>query len=95
MLVPLAEGTEEFRDTVRHFYATLAEFHSKIRLVKVGKGLAGAGACGPRRMATAKRQHFPLVPSDSPAKEVESCVAEWGGSGWGGGGGEAKSEGLA
>ncbi|XP_062835889.1 protein mono-ADP-ribosyltransferase PARP10 isoform X2 [Anolis carolinensis] len=36
-LVPLVEGSEEFRDTVRHFYDTLEELHSKIRIVKVEK----------------------------------------------------------
>ncbi|XP_053101054.1 protein mono-ADP-ribosyltransferase PARP10 [Hemicordylus capensis] len=36
-LVPLAEGTEEFRETVRRFYDTLEECHSKIRIIKVEK----------------------------------------------------------
>nr|XP_060632028.1 protein mono-ADP-ribosyltransferase PARP10 [Anolis sagrei ordinatus] len=36
-LVPLVEGSEEFRDTVRRFYDTLEELHSKIRIVKVEK----------------------------------------------------------
>uniref|UniRef100_A0A8C0GWE7 Poly [ADP-ribose] polymerase n=1 Tax=Chelonoidis abingdonii TaxID=106734 RepID=A0A8C0GWE7_CHEAB len=36
-LVPLAQGSEEFRDTVRQFYDTLEDFHNKIRIVKVEK----------------------------------------------------------
>ncbi|KAG6921035.1 hypothetical protein G0U57_010928, partial [Chelydra serpentina] len=36
-LVPLAQGSEEFRDTVRRFYDTLEDFHNKIRIVKVEK----------------------------------------------------------
>uniref|UniRef100_A0A670IU48 Poly [ADP-ribose] polymerase n=1 Tax=Podarcis muralis TaxID=64176 RepID=A0A670IU48_PODMU len=36
-LVQLVEGTEEFRETVRHFYDTLEEMHNKIRIVKVEK----------------------------------------------------------
>ncbi|KAH0617289.1 hypothetical protein JD844_015325 [Phrynosoma platyrhinos] len=36
-LVPLVEGSEEFRETVRHFYDALEGFHNKIRLVKVEK----------------------------------------------------------
>uniref|UniRef100_A0A8C8S031 Poly [ADP-ribose] polymerase n=1 Tax=Pelusios castaneus TaxID=367368 RepID=A0A8C8S031_9SAUR len=36
-LVPVAEGSEEFRDTVRRFYDTLEDFHNKIRIVKVEK----------------------------------------------------------
>ncbi|XP_050795762.1 protein mono-ADP-ribosyltransferase PARP10 [Gopherus flavomarginatus] len=33
-LVPLAQGSEEFRDIVRQFYDTLEDFHNKIRIVK-------------------------------------------------------------
>ncbi|XP_074842523.1 LOW QUALITY PROTEIN: protein mono-ADP-ribosyltransferase PARP10 [Carettochelys insculpta] len=36
-LLPLAEGSEEFRDAVRLFYDTLEDFHNKIRIVKVEK----------------------------------------------------------
>ncbi|CAM5107194.1 unnamed protein product [Natator depressus] len=36
-LVPLGQGSEEFRDTVRRFYDTLEDFHNKIRIVKVEK----------------------------------------------------------
>ncbi|XP_053874931.1 protein mono-ADP-ribosyltransferase PARP10 isoform X2 [Malaclemys terrapin pileata] len=36
-LVPLAQGSEEFRHTVRQFYDTLEDFHNKIRIVKVEK----------------------------------------------------------
>ncbi|XP_030409948.1 protein mono-ADP-ribosyltransferase PARP10 isoform X2 [Gopherus evgoodei] len=36
-LVPLAQGSEEFRDIVRQFYDTLEDFHNKIRIVKVEK----------------------------------------------------------
>ncbi|XP_067416236.1 protein mono-ADP-ribosyltransferase PARP10 [Emydura macquarii macquarii] len=36
-LVQVAEGSEEFRETVRRFYDTLEDFHSKIRIVKVEK----------------------------------------------------------
>uniref|UniRef100_A0A8B9QRJ0 Poly [ADP-ribose] polymerase n=1 Tax=Apteryx owenii TaxID=8824 RepID=A0A8B9QRJ0_APTOW len=36
-LMPLAEDSEEFCEAVRHFYATLEDFHSKIRVVKVEK----------------------------------------------------------
>ncbi|XP_033011911.1 protein mono-ADP-ribosyltransferase PARP10 [Lacerta agilis] len=36
-LVQLVEGTEEFRETVRHFYDTLEDMHNKIRIVKVEK----------------------------------------------------------
>ncbi|KYO31894.1 poly [ADP-ribose] polymerase 10 [Alligator mississippiensis] len=36
-LVHLAEGSEEFRDTVRSFYDTLDNFHNKIRVIKVEK----------------------------------------------------------
>ncbi|XP_062987331.1 protein mono-ADP-ribosyltransferase PARP10 [Elgaria multicarinata webbii] len=36
-LMPLAEGSLEFRETVRHFYDTLEEFHNKIRIIKVEK----------------------------------------------------------
>nr|XP_013817442.1 PREDICTED: poly [ADP-ribose] polymerase 10 [Apteryx mantelli mantelli] len=35
-LMPLAENSEEFCEAVRHFYATLEDFHNKIRVVKVG-----------------------------------------------------------
>ncbi|KAM9302613.1 protein mono-ADP-ribosyltransferase PARP10 [Morus bassanus] len=36
-LMPLAEDSEEFCDTVRHFYETLEELHSHISIVKVEK----------------------------------------------------------
>ncbi|KAM6101020.1 LOW QUALITY PROTEIN: protein mono-ADP-ribosyltransferase PARP10 [Theristicus caerulescens] len=36
-LMPLAEDSEEFRDTVCRFYETLEELHSKISIVKVEK----------------------------------------------------------
>ncbi|KAJ6661515.1 hypothetical protein lerEdw1_014425 [Lerista edwardsae] len=36
-LVPLVEGSEEFRATVRCFYDTLDDLHNKIRIVKVEK----------------------------------------------------------
>ncbi|XP_066481709.1 protein mono-ADP-ribosyltransferase PARP10 [Tiliqua scincoides] len=36
-LVPLVEGSEEFRETVRRFYDTLEDLHNKIRIVKVEK----------------------------------------------------------
>ncbi|XP_054672312.1 protein mono-ADP-ribosyltransferase PARP10 isoform X1 [Grus americana] len=36
-LMPLAEDSEEFCDTVRHFYETLEELHGKISIVKVEK----------------------------------------------------------
>ncbi|XP_077209598.1 protein mono-ADP-ribosyltransferase PARP10 isoform X2 [Paroedura picta] len=36
-LMLLAEGAEEFQATVRQFYSTLEDFHSKIRIVKVQK----------------------------------------------------------
>ncbi|KAM6225746.1 protein mono-ADP-ribosyltransferase PARP10 isoform 2-T2 [Spheniscus humboldti] len=36
-LMPLAEDSEEFRDTVCHFYETLEELHGKISIVKVEK----------------------------------------------------------
>lgn len=47
--MPLAEDSEEFRDTVRHFYATLEELHGKIGVVKVGAGGTGGtgGGTGP------------------------------------------------
>lgn len=36
-LMPLAEDSEEFRDTMCHFYETLEELHNKISIVKVEK----------------------------------------------------------
>ncbi|KAJ7338280.1 hypothetical protein JRQ81_011042 [Phrynocephalus forsythii] len=36
-LVPLSEASEEFRQTVRHFYETLGDLHNKIRIVQVEK----------------------------------------------------------
>nr|XP_020660102.1 poly [ADP-ribose] polymerase 10 [Pogona vitticeps] len=36
-LVPLSEASEEFRQTVRHFYDTLRGLHNKIHIVKVEK----------------------------------------------------------
>ncbi|KAM6209478.1 protein mono-ADP-ribosyltransferase PARP10 [Sarcoramphus papa] len=36
-LMPLAEDSEEFRDTVHHFYETLEELHNKIGIIKVEK----------------------------------------------------------
>lgn len=40
-LLLLPEGSEEFQETVRQFYSTLEDFHSKIRIVKV----CGGGGC--------------------------------------------------
>lgn len=34
----LAEDSEEFTDTVRHFCSTLEELHSQISIVQVGLG---------------------------------------------------------
>ncbi|KAL8181406.1 UNVERIFIED_CONTAM: hypothetical protein K2H54_001142 [Gekko kuhli] len=36
-LLLLPEGSEEFQETVRRFYGTLEDFHSKIRIIKVQK----------------------------------------------------------
>ncbi|XP_032565635.1 protein mono-ADP-ribosyltransferase PARP10 isoform X3 [Chiroxiphia lanceolata] len=36
-LMPLAEDSEEFTDTVHHFYGTLEELHSRISIVQVQK----------------------------------------------------------
>ncbi|XP_051466278.1 protein mono-ADP-ribosyltransferase PARP10 [Apus apus] len=36
-LLPLAESSEEFRDTIRHFYGTLQELHNRISIVQVQK----------------------------------------------------------
>lgn len=53
-LVPLVEGSEEFRETVRHFYDTLEDLHNKIRVVKVprmGPGRACWCPCGGRGLS--------------------------------------------
>lgn len=42
-LMPLAEDSEEFGDTVQLFYATLEELYNKIHIVKVGSPRGGAG----------------------------------------------------
>lgn len=38
-LMVLAEDSEEFADTVHHFYRTLEELHSQISIVQVGLGM--------------------------------------------------------
>lgn len=35
----LAEDSEEFADTVHHFYRTLEELHNQISIVQVGLGM--------------------------------------------------------
>lgn len=47
-LLPLVEGSEEFRQTVRCFYDTLDDLHNKIRIVKVAGGgpALGGGRAG-------------------------------------------------
>lgn len=63
-LMPLAEDSEEFRDTMCHFYETLEELHNKISIVKVGAGGTGRGG-----------QHTGPWPGVSPQQSPGRCGA--------------------
>lgn len=62
----LAEDSEEFGDTVRHFYRTLEDQHGKISIIKVGTGSAGAGQQVPS-VATAEPRTLLVPPAGAEA----------------------------